>query len=265
MHTISKVIKHYVAFPSIYRSQKVRAISPANLPTKQLPSAVLASSVRMRGRWQWKEGEVKASPFGALGIDGGELGELLGRHGLLGLHHLSEHASTAVLLAARAAGGSPHPEAVKGDAVAVLGWARRRGGLGGAVAVGAGDLVHVHEGGEEVVLGADLVEAAAPAAGQVVREAEGHLRSGAAVVAHARRGQPGARLLLRRWRRPARDRRQRAGEIEVWATCRRALRRVAGLRWHRHCDGQVCSSPYLSLVGTRGSGSARGHAATTLG
>jgi hypothetical protein len=221
----------------------------------------------MRGRWQWKEGEVKASPFGALGIDGGELGELLGRHGLLGLHHLSEHASTAVLLATRAAAGSPHAEAVKGDAVAVLGWARRRGGLGGAVAVavGAGDLVHVHEGGEEVVLGADLVEAAAPAAGQVVREAEGHLRSGAAVVAHARRGQPGARLLLRRWRRPARDRRQRAGEIEVWATCRRALRRVAGLRWHRHCDGQVCSSPYLSLVGTRGSGSARGHAATTLG
>jgi hypothetical protein len=189
--------------------------------------------------------EEKASPFGALGVDGGELGELLGGHGLLGLHDLAEDPSGAVLRGPRPAGGGPHSEAVEGGAVAVLGGARRRGGLGGAVAVGAGDLVHVHEGGEEVVLGADLVEAAAPAGAQVVREAEGHLRSGAAVVAHARRGQAAA--WPRRRRRPARYGRERAGQVEVGAPPRRALRRVAGLGRHRHCAGQVCL--LLSLVG----------------
>jgi hypothetical protein len=42
----------------------------------------------------------------------------------------------------------------------MLGGARRRRRLRGTVTVGVGDLVHVHEGGEEVVLGAYLVQAA---------------------------------------------------------------------------------------------------------
>jgi len=73
--------------------------------------------------------------------------------------------------------------------VVVLG-ARRRGGLRGAVAVAVegprgGDLLDVHEGGEEVILGADLVEAiafGATATAEVIWEAEGDLRSGPAVV-----------------------------------------------------------------------------------
>lgn len=83
--------------------------------------------------------------------------------------------------------------------MAVLG-ARRRRVLGGAVGgPGGGDLLDVHEGGEEVVLRADLVEGVAIGAGaaaeaEVVRQAEGNLRSGPAVVRPARGG--------RRRRRP---------------------------------------------------------------
>jgi hypothetical protein len=170
----------------------------------------------------------KASPFGALGVDGGELGELLRGHSLLGLQHLAEDSSGAVLLALGPTPATAHAEAVEGCAVTVLGGARRRGRLRGAIAVGAGDLVHVHEGGEEVVLGADLVEATPAPAAQVVREAECHLRSGTAVVGCARRGRARAARLLRR---PAGDGREWAGE--VGAPPRRALRR------HRHCAPQT--------------------------
>ena len=135
-------------------------------------------------RWMPKKG---GTPFDTLGVDGGELGELLGGHGLLSLQHIGEQPSAwaaAIMVLPRDA-VAPHGEGepVERGAVAVLGGARRRGGrLCGAVTVGAGagagDLLHVHERGEEVVLGADLVEASAVG----VREAEGHLRSSAAVV-----------------------------------------------------------------------------------
>ena len=136
-------------------------------------------------------GEIdEAAPLGTLGVDGGELGQLLGAHGLLGLHDLGQRRGGVLPRAAADAGGEVEARAVDGAAVAVLG-ARRRGGLGGAVAVAVGgprggDLLDVHEGGEEVVLGADLVEAVAfgavAATAEVIREAEGDLRTGPAVV-----------------------------------------------------------------------------------
>lgn len=189
-----------------------------------MPSIVVKRSVK-----EWREIE-EAAPFGALGVDGGQLGELLGAHGLLGLQDLGQRRRGA---GAAAAGGEEEPRAVDGAAVAVLG-ARRRRALGGAVAVGArggaggGDLLDVHEGGEEVVLGADLVEAVAagPAAAaevEVVREAEGDLRSGPAVVRPGARGGRG-------WRR-------REG---------RPPRRIGGLRL-LHCAARWPASRAVSL------------------
>uniref|UniRef100_A0A0D3GRL5 Uncharacterized protein n=1 Tax=Oryza barthii TaxID=65489 RepID=A0A0D3GRL5_9ORYZ len=65
--------------------------------------------------------------------------------------------------------------------MAVLGVARQRGDLGNTVVVGVDDLLHVHEGGEEVILGADVAEAITVCAAVEVQEAEGHLRFGATV------------------------------------------------------------------------------------
>jgi hypothetical protein len=105
----------------------------------------------------------EAAPLGPLGVDGGELGELLGAHGLLGLQDLRQRRGGATPSARR----EEESGAVDGAAVAML-RARRRRALRGKVAVGArggaggGYLLDVHEGGKEVVLGADLVEAVAP-------------------------------------------------------------------------------------------------------
>jgi hypothetical protein len=44
----------------------------------------------------------------------------------------------------------------------VLGSAQRWGSLGGAVTIDGGDIIHVHQGGEEVILGANIVEAVTP-------------------------------------------------------------------------------------------------------
>jgi hypothetical protein len=168
----------------------------------------------------------EAAPLGPLGVDSGELGELFRAHGLLCLQDLGQRRGGA----GAAAGGEEEPGAVDGAAVAVLG-ARRRRAVGGAVAVsarggaGGGDLLDVHEGGEEVVLGADLVEAVAagPTAAasevEVFRQAEGDLRSGPAVVRPEARSGRGRRR--EGWRRPP------------W--------RIGGLRL-LHCGGRALSS-----------------------
>jgi hypothetical protein len=168
----------------------------------------------------------EAAPLCPFGVDSRELGELFRAHGLLCLQDLGQRRSGA----GAAAGGEEEPGAVDGAAVAVLG-ARRRRAVGGAVAVsarggaGGGDLLDVHEGGEEVVLGADLVEAVAagPTAAasevEVFRQAEGDLRSGPAVVRPEARSGRGRRR--EGWRRPP------------W--------RIGGLRL-LHCGGRALSS-----------------------
>ncbi|EEC70738.1 hypothetical protein OsI_02143 [Oryza sativa Indica Group] len=82
----------------------------------------------------------------------------------------------------------PKDKPANKSAMVVLGVAWQGGGLDGAVAVGADDLLYVHEGGEEVVLGVDVVKAITIRAAneaQVIQEAEGRLRSGVATRAAA--------------------------------------------------------------------------------